>query len=182
MRYGQIAPRVGLAYRIPFGGLVFRAGGGVFYDTALGTAVNPLKGAPFNSWMLMGGSGFTDGSALGPGTPGWTWSGSNADVLQFLNGPQPSLRLPASYQWRASLERSLGVHGAGSIAYAGSAGNHLLGNEAYVDPTSGVLNRMVTLTQNSSNYQSLQMRYSGSLARRLFGSISYTWSHSMDDG
>jgi hypothetical protein len=92
------------------------------------------------------------------------------------------LRLPSSYQWRAALERSLGVHGAGSIAYVGSAGSHLLGNQAYVDPTTGVLDQMITLTQNSSDYQALQMRYSGSIARRVFASVSYTWSHSIDDG
>jgi len=182
MRYRQIAPRLGLAYRMPCAGLVLRTGAGVFYDTALGTAIDPLNGAPFNSWLLPGGAGLAEGSAIGSGAPGWSWSGSNADVLQFLNGPQPSLRLPTSYQWRASLERSMGVHGVGSLAYVGNAGRHLLGSEAYVDPATGVLNRMVTLTQNSSSYQALQMRYSGSIARRLFASVSYTWSHSIDDG
>jgi hypothetical protein len=181
MRYGQIAPRLGLAYRMPFGGLVFRAGGGVFYDTALGAAVNPVNGAPFNSWMLTGGDGFTDGSALASGVANWTWSGSDADVQQFLNGPQPLLRLPTSYQWRASLNRRFGQLGTGSISYVGAEGKHLLGNEAYVDPNTGVLNRMVTLTENSSNYQALQGQYRGSIARHVFGSVSYTWSHSIDD-
>ncbi|SPE41629.1 TonB-dependent receptor, plug (fragment) [Candidatus Sulfopaludibacter sp. SbA3] len=41
---------------------------------------------------------------------------------------------------------------------------------------------MATLTGDSSNYQALQTRYSGSLLRNLYGSISYTWAHSLDDG
>src|SRR5262249_19692971 len=39
MRWGQIAPRLALAYRLP-GGLVLRAGAGAFQDGALGSAVN----------------------------------------------------------------------------------------------------------------------------------------------
>jgi hypothetical protein len=181
MRFGQVAPRLGIAYRLPWAGVILHAGGGLFYDATLGTAVNPINGAPFNSWLLASGGPAVDPSAGGSGIS--TAPASQApDVVGFLRGPTPALRLPASYQWRISLERSIALHGTASVAYAGSANHHLLGNQAYIEPDTGILDRRVTLTQNSSNYQAAQLRYSGTFARNLYGSASYTWAHSIDDG
>ncbi len=41
MRFAQLAPRLGLAYRLKNPDVVVRAGGGIFYDTALGSLVDP---------------------------------------------------------------------------------------------------------------------------------------------
>ena len=183
MRYGQFAPRIGLAYRLAGSGVVLRAGAGVFYDTTLGASVSPINGAPFNSWLLSAGSTGIAESAPGSNPAGPAQQGAlTSDVLQFLSGPYPALRLPMSYQWKASLERSVGSHGVGSVAYIGSASRNLLGNEVYIDPSTGILERGVTLTENSSNYQALQSRYTGSLRRNVYVSASYTWSHCSDDG
>jgi hypothetical protein len=182
MNWGQIAPRIGLAYRLPAGGLLLRAGAGTFYDTTLGAAVNPINGAPFNSWLLGAGGTGSDTSTGPAGGPSAGQGQNSPDVQRFLSGAYPALHLPASYQWRLSMERQMGPHGVGSVSYLGSAGRRLLGHEAYVDPDTGVLRRMVTLTENSSSYQALQTRYSGSLLRRLYGTVSYTWAHSIDDG
>jgi hypothetical protein len=80
------------------------------------------------------------------------------------------------------LEKQLGLQGVGSIAYVGATGRNLLGHEAYVDPATGVVERLITLTANSSSYEAVEMRYNGLLARNLYGSLSYTWAHSIDDG
>jgi hypothetical protein len=178
MRYHQLAPRIGLAWRIPQSDFVLRAGGGIFYDPSLGASINPINGAPFNSWLVAPGGGGGDSSGGVPLPPG----GPAADVTRFLIGPQQALRLPASYQWRVSLERSVGARGLASLAYIGSAGHNLLGNQVYVDPATGILKRRVTLTAGSSHYEAAQARYSGTFGRNLYGSASYTWSHSIDDG
>ena len=68
------------------------------------------------------------------------------------------------------------------MAHVGAVGRNLLGHEAYVDPATGIVERLVTLTTNSSSYDALEMRYSGSVARNVYGSLSYTWAHSIDDG
>jgi len=68
------------------------------------------------------------------------------------------------------------------LAYAGSAGRNLLGNEAYVEPGTGILDRLVALTQNVSSYESLQARYSGRLTRNVYGTVAYSWALSIDDG
>lgn len=182
MRYHQFAPRVGAAYRLRGSGVVLRAGAGLFYDTRLGAAINPVNGAPFNTWELSGGTGL--GAAVGALNPaGIPWQLNAApDVEQFLTGPYPALRLPMSYQWRVALEKGIGSAGVGSVAYVGGAGRNLLGNRAYVEPGTGVLRRFITLTGNTSGYQGLQARYSGSLAPSMYGSVSYAWSHSVDDG
>jgi hypothetical protein len=178
MRYNQFAPRFGLAWRIRQSDFVLRAGGGIFYDPSLGASINPINGAPFNSWLVAPGGGGGDSSNGVPMSP----KGSAPDVIRFLDGPQPALRLPASYQWRLSMERSVGARGLASLAYIGSAGHNLLGNQVYVDPATGVLDRRVTLTEGSSHYEALQARYTGTFGRKLYGSASYTWSHSIDNG
>jgi hypothetical protein len=178
MRWGQFAPRVALAWRAA-GGLVLRAGAGMFRDPTLGAAVNPINGAPFNSWLLSANGA---GSGISSGAGGTGSTSQSPDVQRFLNGVYPALRLPTSYQWKVAVEKQIGTHGVGSIAYVGAVDRNLLGDEAYVDPAMGNLERLVTLTQNSANYQALEMRHSGSLARNLYGSLSYTWAHSIDDG
>jgi hypothetical protein len=182
MRYGQFAPRIGVAYRLWDSGLVLRAGAGTFYDTTLGASIDPVNGAPFNSWLLPAGT-------TGINTPGGATttvptptSDLAPDVQRFLSGLYPPLRLPTSYQWRISIEKGVGSRGVGSVAYLGSASSHLLGNEIYIDPNTGILVRGTTLTETSSNYNALQVRYSGSLRRNAYVSTSYTWSHCIDDG
>jgi hypothetical protein len=180
MRYGQLAPRIGLAWRLPWRGLILRAGGGLFYDPTLGASINPINGAPFNSWLLAG-----TGPGIAPftGSPGTSQpsQGISADVERFLSDTPPPLHLPESYQWRVSLEKRAGG-GVASAAYVGATGRNLLGNQAYVEPDTGILDRQITLTEGSSKYQAAQFRYSGTFARDLYGSTSYTWSHSIDDG
>jgi hypothetical protein len=80
------------------------------------------------------------------------------------------------------VEKHLGPRGVGSVAYVGAVGRNLLGHQAYIDPTTGTLERLITLTANSSNYEALEMRYSGAVTRNIYGSLSYTWAHSIDDG
>jgi hypothetical protein len=183
MRCGQIAPRIGLAYRLPGSGVVVRGGAGIFYDATMGASVNPINGAPFNSWLLSAGgtgidaSGGSGGAGMGP-----TDGSAAPDVQRFLAGVYPALRLPTSYQWRVSVEKGIGASGVLSSAYLGSVGRNLLGHEAYVDPATGILERQVTLSANSSNYQALHMRYTGMVAANTYLSGSYTWAHSIDDG
>ena len=180
MRFGQVAPRVGVAWSPRGSRLVLRAGAGVFFDTALGAAISPVNGAPFNSWQM--GSGATGIGLSSGGSDLLGGSSNGADVSQFLLGPAPPLRLPTSYQWKLSLEKNAGAGGVLSVAYLGAMGRHLLGNQAYVDPATAVLTRFTTLTLNSSNYEALEVRHSGSFGRGIYGSASYTWSHSIDDG
>jgi hypothetical protein len=160
-----------------------RAGAGAFFDTALGSAMNPINGAPFNSWQLASGTSGSVSSITGDNSgPATSQESTSPDVQRFLRGTLPAVRLPVSLQWRASIDKSLQSGGLGSMAYVGSAGRNLIGNQGYVDPGTGILTRFATLTENSSAYQALQLRYTGSLGDSVYGSVSYAWSHSIDDG
>jgi hypothetical protein len=162
---------------------VLRAGSGVFYDTTLGASINPINGAPFNSWLLSGGATtVSTPPSSSTGTGSSPPQATSPDVQQFLSGPYPALHLPMSYQWRASVEKGIGPRGVASLAYLGSSNRNLLGNETYADPVTGVLDRSITLTKNSSTYQALQSQFRGSLRRNIYVSSSYTWSHCIDNG
>jgi hypothetical protein len=183
MDYAQLAPRIGLAWKLPGSGLMLRAGAGLFYDPTLGASVDPINGAPFNSWLyLPTGNGISGSSAASNTPPASAAAVTSPDVARFLSGDYPALHLPRSWQWKTSLEKSVGTAGVVSASYSGSTGSHLLGNEAYVDPSTGILDRLVTLTENSSNYQALQMRFTGTPAPNIYASVAYTWAHSLDDG
>jgi hypothetical protein len=182
MDYAQLAPRIGLAWKLPRSGFVLRAGAGLFYDATLGATIDPINGAPFNSWLYLPTGNGISGSS-GTSTPSTSsLAASSPDVALFLSGDHPALHLPRSWQWKTSLEKRVGPASVLSTSYTGSAGSHLLGSEAYVDPSTGILDRRVTLTENSSNYQALEMRFTGSPAPSVYASLAYTWSHSLDDG
>ncbi len=53
MHYAQLAPRFGMAYRFKTPGVIFRAGGGVFYDNALGSLLYAVNLSPFNMWQYL---------------------------------------------------------------------------------------------------------------------------------
>jgi hypothetical protein len=183
LRYGQVAPRIGLAYRFPSSRLVLRGGAGLFYDVALGAAINSVNGAPFNSWLLSNGTMGIGTYAPASNSIAISPPAETApDVLRFLTGPHPALHLPASYQWKASLEQGFGAQAVASVTYVGSLGRHLLGNQVHTDPVTGVVDRSVTLTESSSSYHALQLRYSGSLGKNTYITASYAWSHCIDNG
>jgi len=48
--------------------------------------------------------------------------------------------------WRVVVDKGVGSAGVASLAYAGTAGRNLLGNQAYVEPDTGVLTRFMMLT------------------------------------
>lgn len=170
--YTQFAPRLGLAWQAP-GAVVVRAGAGIYYDSGLGSAINPFNGAPFNSWQV--------------GTVGaQTQSHSKPRAAAFESGPMQveplkPLKLPRTTQWKASLERQVSG-GTASMAYVGSSGANLLHREAGIAPDSGLFWYILAKTEGRSSYHSLQTRYSGRILPGLFGLAAYTWSHSIDDG
>lgn len=160
LRYGQLAPRLGLAYRLPRE-WVIRAGGGLFYDDALGSLLDPLNLSPLNTWQF---------------TPGMKESGG------FLSASPPTLELPQVWEWRASLERELNPRSAFSVSYAGASGTRLLREEATLQPNSEILGSLQFASAGQSSFHALQMQLKGDITPRLYALVSYQWSHSIDNG
>jgi len=165
MNYTQLAPRFGLAYRLHGPALVFRAGGGIFYETALGSLINPVNLSPLNTWQFVPPSGTT-----GPPVPG------------YIHTAPPPLSLPRIWEWRASVERSVSDRSTLSLAYVGSVGSRLLRPEGTVDQTTEVLQQTYFTSYGTSEYQALQAQFRGNPTPNVYTLISYTWGHSIDNG
>jgi hypothetical protein len=160
---GQLAPRLGLAYRLTADGrTVLRAGGGLYYDSSMSIATDMINSGPlgvskFNSTM---GSLFSY-------------------VLSF--GFLPDLRLPRVAQWNAAVERAFGAHDALSVGYVGSAARSLLRREVGGQGSGGGAYLALTTNRGASNYDALEVKYRRRVARGLEGMAAYTWSHSIDN-
>jgi hypothetical protein len=179
--FGNIAPRIGLAYQVrqsPEWSTVLRGGFGVFYDLVdgeLAQGIN-LSAYPFDAVDLFFGGNFPlDAASAAP--PQITMpSGGTGGFAAF----DPHLRLPYTLEWNVAAEQSLGKEQSISASYIGAAGRKLI-QSAYVsspNPNYG----FADLIGNSatSDYEALQMQFQRQLARGLQALTSYTWSHSID--
>jgi hypothetical protein len=166
MNYRQLAPRFGIAYRFRGPALVLKAGGGLFYETALGSLINPVNLSPLNTWQ------FVPQNA----------TASLPMPSDTISSPPPSLSLPRIWEWRASIDRDLGDRSGLSLAYVGSVGTRLVRLEGTVDSTTGLLQETYFTNQGVSQYQALQTQFRGNLTSNLFTLVSYTWGHSLDNG
>jgi len=176
--YGNVAPRLGVAYQ--FHGLwdwdaVLRAGFGVFFDVGQGS----LGGvASFFPYLI------SKNLSLVP----FPLSSTNAAPPAFTANPpvstifvaDPHLKLPRTYQWNVALEQSIGNNQSLSVAYVAAVGRDLLRATQLFNPNSTFQSVAVTDNSATSDYHSLQVKFQRRLSRGLQGLASYTFSHSID--
>lgn len=161
--WGNIAPRLGIAYRLTKrSATVIRAGGGFYYDSSLSIATDLVNDGPLSvSSYASGRNGFV------------------ASLLQF--GFLPNLRLPLVRQWNVSVEHAFDDHDTLSLGYAGSSGRGLLRREVGGEGSSDTEILALATNDGSSIYHSLQAQYRRRLAHGLQAIGSYAWSHSIDN-
>ena len=189
--YGNVAPRVGLAYQFSQRQnwqTVLRGGFGVFYDLVSSETGNLLGGLagggfpPFGAITAPGGGGtvtfpFTPQEIIPPTIPP---TGS----LSFLYAFNPHLKLPYTLQWNVALEQALGGQQTLSVSYVGAAGMRLLQTAEFFSPPTNPNITVANLIDNtgSSDYNALQVQFQRRLSHGLQALASYTWSHSIDTG
>lgn len=161
--YAQIAPRAGAVYRLNDRS-VLRAGGGVFYDVGFGAALNPINSFPFNRWQ------FSAGTAAAPNSSAYGLVAS------------PDLKMPYVLEWNVAYERMFGLRHVISASYTGSEGRRLLRYEGLLEPGTLLAQAAAATNDGRSNYNALELQYSRRISRTLQGTVSYTWSHSLDNG
>ena len=176
--YGNVAPRLGIAYSpTSNGSLVFRAGGGVFYDTGLGAAANLLDQFPNHSELSFSNVAVPVSDA----SPYIPVLSVNPPFPKNIVGTSSDLVLPRSYQWNAAIEKSF-LGQAVSVTYVGQAGRNLLRQEGIAKPNANFKGAfLLTLNDARSNYNALQVQYRRPLSNRLQVIANYTWSHSLDN-
>lgn len=176
-RYGNFAPRSGIAYRINES-TTLRAGYGIFYDLGAGLIGQSSAGFPY----------FRQNTNSGKGTP-FPVPLANAMPPPFtlsppvtsIYGAQAGLRLPLTHEWDVTLERLFGPGRIASLAYVGAAGRHLLRQTYYLNPNQNVVYAYLLTNGSFSDFNSLQAQYQQRLSHGLLALVSYTLGKSLDN-
>ena len=176
--YGNVAPRLGLAYQLnenPNWSSVLRAGFGVFYDLGQGSLGAVSSFFPYEADKFIPAAPFP----LSPADASPPAPSVNPPVGTMFVA-DPHLKLPRTYQWNVAVEQSIGKIQSVSLTYVGAIGRDLLRvtNLFNVNPNF----QFVGLTTNSatSDYHALQIKFQRRLSRGLQALASYSWSHSID--
>ena len=176
--YGNIAPRIGLAYQ--FGGIrnwdaALRAGFGVFYDLGQGSLGGVSSFFPYLADKNFSAAPFP--LSIQDAAPPQLTTNLPAATMLIAD---PNLKLPRTYQWNVAVEQSIGNNQSISATYVGAIGRQLLRvtNLFNVNPNF----EFIALTDNSatSDYNALQVKFQRRLSRGLQALASYSWSHSID--
>ena len=176
--YGNVAPRVGVAYQLRQAAnwaTVLRGGFGVFYDLGQGSLGGVSSYFPYSAVKVIAPAPFPL-SPQNAAPPALTVNPPVSDIVVA----DPHLKLPRTYEWNAALEQSLGSNQSLSVTYIGALGRDLLRATNLYNPNKNF--QFVSLTSNTatSDYHALQLKFQRRLSRGLQGLASYTFSHSID--
>ena len=174
--YGNFAPRIGAAYQVRGNrGMqtVLRGGFGVFYDLASSQVGDTRADYPFGGSTLVPGA--FPISPVPPPPP--------VTATGFLNTFDPNLKLPYTLEWNVAVEQGLGEKQTVSVSYVGASGRRLLQTSVTSQPVAGFSDGMISVSNAAtSDYNALQAQFQRRLSSGLQMLLSYTWSHSIDDG
>ena len=185
--YGNVAPRIGLAYQLRQSPnmTVLRGGFGIFYDLGYGSLGGSSTYFPFLAVKFIAPSACPSGvnGICFPLTP------QNAAAPPFSTTPPvnnlvvaaPHLKLPRTYEWNIAVERSLGSSQNISFTYVGAYGQDLLRVTNILNPNPNFFQIALTDNSASSYYHALQLKFQRRLSRGLQALASYTFSHSTDN-
>jgi Carboxypeptidase regulatory-like domain len=189
IQWGQIQPRLGVAYQLN-NKTVLRAGGGRFF-TRLGVSDSIFLGGnpPFQPNAIV-----SNGAADNPG-------GGTGGVPLLITTQAKNFRNPEAWNWNFTVERELPFKSMVSLAYVGRRGLHLQREADINQPTTAVvaanpgvknINALrpylgygsIRQTDDvaSSRYNSLQATWNRRFSDGLLFGFSYTLSKSMDNG
>lgn len=166
LRYNNLAPRAGLAYRLRRDGrTVIRAGAGVYYDSSASVATDLVNGGPFSVSLYA--------------NPATQMTFPARMLLSY--GFTPNLHMPVVGQWSTLIEQGITSRDVVSAGYVGSSGSRLLRREMG-GPESTELVRIAMATNHGrSNYHGLTAQYRRRIEYGLQALVSYAWSHSIDN-
>jgi hypothetical protein len=181
--YGNVAPRVGVAYQISNSQewqTVLRGGFGVFYDLASQEVGNflPLANAyPFGVLSPLFGGTFPLSPAVAAPPPITPPGGGSGVLFAF----DPNLELPYTLEWNVAIEQALGRQQTLTASYIGASGKRLIQTAQVGSPNPNLQSAFLIANTATSDYNALQVQFQRRLTRGLQALASYTWSHSIDD-
>ena len=181
--YNNFAPRLGVAYQLSQTNgreTVLRGGFGIFYDVGTGPTGNAVINVtvPYSNTQSFQTLPF-DFNQISTSLRNFNPNPPYGRLFVF----EPSLKLPRTYEWNVSAERSLGSNQTVTVSYVGAAGRRLLRKEVLRGPSLPNPNfTQVVVTRNAatSDYDALQLQFQRRFSRGFQALASYTWSHSID--
>jgi len=186
-KYGNVAPRLGVAYQFSQNQdwqTVLRGGFGVFFDLATSEVGNLLNlGFPFyatNSNISGPCCGGTSTFPLSPSDaapPPITQPGGGSGTVSAFD---PNLQLPYTLQWNVAIEQALGRQQSASISYIGATGRRLIQSAFISSPNPNYASAQLVTNMATSDYNALQFQFQRRLSHGLQALASYTWAHSID--
>jgi hypothetical protein len=194
-RYGNLAPRLGVAYQVSQvadWGTTVRGGFGIFYDLATQEIGNDFSPGtyPFGSLKICPPFFGQPPTPSCPASvtfpldpPVATPDPVSAESLTaggVLGAFDPHLELPYSLQWNVALEQALGKQQTISMSYIGSAGRRLIQTAEALGANSNLPDVLLVTNAATSDYNALQLQFQRHLSRGLQALVSYTWAHSID--
>ncbi len=186
--YGNVAPRLGIAYQLHGEGnwnTVLRGGFGIFYDLGYGSLGGVSSFFPFGAVQFASTPGTCSSGQSGicfplnaqnAAPPPLTTSPPVSDILVA----DPHLELPRTYEWNAALEQSLGQNQILSLTYVGAVGRKLLRVSTLVNPNPDFQQVDITDNTATSDYHAMQIKFERRLSHGLQVLASYAWAHSID--
>jgi hypothetical protein len=176
--YGNVAPRVGVAYQLresPNWASVLRGSFGIFYDLGYGSLGGASSYFPYFAEKIFSPTPYP----LSPQQAAPAPITTNLPALDIVVAER-NLKLPRTYQWNIALEQSLGNSQSISLTYIGADGRDLLRSTFIYNPNPNFVYVDVTSNTASSYYSALQLKFVRRLSRGLQALGSYTFSHSID--
>lgn len=177
--YGNVAPRIGLAYQLRTRQgweSVIRGGFGTFYDFTSGRLGDVTFFFPFTGAQTL----FFVPLPLTPDQAAPPPINRSLPATDALFVTDPHLALPRTYQWNFGVEQSLGANQTVSATYVGAVGRKLLRADSLSSPNPNFAGVVVTRNTGTSDYHALQIKYQRRLLNGVQALASYTWSHSID--
>jgi len=173
IQWGQIQPRIGVAYAMN-DKTVIRAGGGEFF-TRLGVSDSIFLGGnpPFQPTANV-----SFGSADNPG-------GTSANSLPLTVTTQSkAFKNPSAWNWNFTVEREIFFKSILSVGYVGRRGLHLQRESDINQPTAATI-----LANPGVNIDSLRpykgynsIRETDNVARSLYNSLQFSWNRRFSNG
>jgi hypothetical protein len=175
--WGNVAPRIGIAWQPGHTHTTLRGGFGIFYDLGSGSLGGVSSYFPFSATKILPAGTPYPLSVADAAAPALT---TNLPVATMLIA-DPHLILPRSYQWNVALEEPLGERQSLSITYVGAVGRDLLRVTQLSNVTPNFAALSLTTNSATSDYHALQIKLQRRLSRGVQGLASYSWSHSIDN-
>jgi hypothetical protein len=189
IQWGQIQPRVGIAYQLT-PKTVIRAGSGRFY-TRMGVS---------DSIFLGGNPPFQPTANVTLGSIDNLGNLSVNSLPLTVTTQSKDIKNPEAWNWNVTVERELPLQSILSLSYVGRRGLHLqrevninqpalaavlanpTANLDSLRPYKGYNSIRQTDNSATSRYNSFQMTWNRRFARGAMFGLSYTLSHSTDSG